>query len=242
MENNNQDVKLENIIDNKKVTYWTDHDEALLKIWYDHAQVYEKLHLAGFNMFQLIDQGINIPIIILSSITGTGNFALEQVSIDYRSIASMILGGIGMVVVILAALYRFFKVGEIMGKHEYYSKQWGNLYMDIQTQLTRERPERIKKEDFIDLIKKKYDQLKESSPALPEKIIKEFMKDLKLAEEYNMPNITTELSDLIINKNETYINRNEKIIKEKTEEFVRLQGRKPTQEELEDYLRIDNII
>ena len=68
-----------------KRNYWKAEEEELLKQWGDKAQCYQWMHARSRKIYQCKNAGFTIPVIIISTITGTANFAQDRFSEKYRT-------------------------------------------------------------------------------------------------------------------------------------------------------------
>ena len=59
-----------------KRNYWKEEEEGLLRQWADKSQCYQWMHTKAREIYQRKNAMYTIPVIILSTITGTANFAL----------------------------------------------------------------------------------------------------------------------------------------------------------------------
>jgi hypothetical protein len=219
---------------------WTNVDEKLLKEWADHASCYKILHEMGYKKYNIIHTGIQIPIIILSTITGAASFAISKINDDtLKDVASMIIGVLNIITGILGTCYAFFKVGERKENHNNCSKQWDKIYRFIQVELAKERHERMPKKSMMEFVKKEYERVMDASPILPDDVIVEFLHDIKM-NDVAKPNILRELFPVIVNKEESKVQVDPK--DEAINKFVEINGRKPTEMELTHILEMKEII
>ena len=61
-----------------KRNYWKTEEENLLKHWADKAQCYQWMHSRSHNVYSRKNALFTIPVIIISTITGTANFAQDR--------------------------------------------------------------------------------------------------------------------------------------------------------------------
>ena len=54
--------------------YWKEEEEILLKQWADKAQCYQWMHTRSREIYEKKNARYTIPVIIISTITGTANF------------------------------------------------------------------------------------------------------------------------------------------------------------------------
>ena len=227
------------------ISKWSEADEELLKEWADHAACFHWLHEQSYIKYNNIYTYINIPIIIISTITGTANFAQSKIADEaMRDIVSMVIGFFSISAGILATCMSFFKIGERKERHNNCAKLWDKLYRNIQMEMAKPPKERINKKTMMELTKKEYDRLIDDSPLIPEEITAEFNRRFKnntVATTMNKPNVLDVFHTIRINHYE------EPEEKEETEndmiqmvemKFKELNGRLPTELELQNIIEM----
>jgi hypothetical protein len=227
---------------------WSEADEELLKEWADHSICYKWLHEHSYKKYDKVYSKINIPIIILSTITGTANFAQGQINDEViRNYVSMIIGFFSIFAGVLATLISFFKIGERKEKHNSCAKLWDKLHRNIQVEMVKPPSERLPKKNMMDMTKKEYDRLIDDSPMIPDEIISLFETTFKKDEQYKnitKPNILNVFQSIKINHIEEIIpiekNTDIDSIKIIEARFKQVNGRPPTEIELQNI--IDNNI
>ena len=74
---------------------WTPEHELILIEWADKAMCYRWLHGKANTMFSALNAWYTIPVIVISTLTGTANFAQERVPLEYQTYFVMLVGGDG---------------------------------------------------------------------------------------------------------------------------------------------------
>ena len=67
-----------------KRNYWKHEEEVLLKQWADKAQCYQWMHNRSRQIYQRKNALYTIPVIIISTLTGTANFAQDRFSDEIK--------------------------------------------------------------------------------------------------------------------------------------------------------------
>ena len=70
---------------NSNVIEWTQEHEQLLIEWGDKAMCYRWLHSKSNAMYSNLNTWYTIPVIIISTLTGTANFAQERVPLGFQN-------------------------------------------------------------------------------------------------------------------------------------------------------------
>ena len=71
-------------VDNRD--YWKSEEEKIIKQWADKAQCYQWMHSRCREIYQRKNALFTIPVIIISTVTGTANFAQDRFPDDIKHI------------------------------------------------------------------------------------------------------------------------------------------------------------
>jgi hypothetical protein len=168
----------EEIKKNKAAKIWHPQQEVILKTWGEQSACYRYMHHKAFHKFKKMSMRFTLPIIIISTVTGTANFAQETFPESWKSLAPAVIGTANLLSAILTTILQFLKVNELMESHRVSSIQFGKLSRIIRLQLTLPIYERNQDgAEFVDYSWNEYDRLIEQSPSIPRKIIKNFHSD-----------------------------------------------------------------
>lgn len=174
--------------------FWKEEEENLLKQWADKAQCYQWMHSRGYNIYSRKNALFTIPVIIISTITGTANFAQERFSDDIKNYVVISIGTLSIIAGIITTVYQFLKIAELNEGHRVASLSWGKFYRNIKTELTRHPFDRMPPKELIKISRDEYDRLVELSPFMPLSIISEFNSKFKKNENLTKPEICDELN------------------------------------------------
>ena len=174
--------------------FWKEEEENLLKQWADKAQCYQWMHSRGYNIYSRKNALFTIPVIIISTITGTANFAQERFSDDIKNYVVISIGTLSIIAGIITTVYQFLKIAELNEGHRVASLSWGKFYRNIKTELTRHPYDRMPPKELIKISRDEYDRLVELSPFMPLSIISEFNSKFKKNENLTKPEICDELN------------------------------------------------
>ena len=164
----------------KRVKEWYPEQEAILKTWGEASACYRYMNYAAFMLYKKSGMRFTLPVIVLSTVTGTANFAQEQFPLSIRPMVPSIIGGLNLIAGIIATIMQFLKINELTESHRVASMQYGKLSRTIRLELTLPLSERaMDGRDMVDFCRAEYDRLIEQSPPLPSSIIKEFDRDFK---------------------------------------------------------------
>jgi hypothetical protein len=131
-----------------------------------------------------------LPVIVLSTITGTANFAQEQFPENLRGMVPSVIGGLNLIAGLVATIMQFLKINELMENHKAAALSFGLLSRNIRLELALAREERTTDGlEFVTRCKNEYDRLIEQSPSIPSTILSEFEKDYPLDNIFTKPEI-----------------------------------------------------
>ncbi len=169
---------------------WNDYHESILKSWGEQSACYRYMHHRAFLMFKKLSLRFNLPVIVLSTITGTANFAQSTLPASIQPAAPSIIGGLNLIAGLIATIMQFLKIQELMENHRTAALGHGNLSRNIRLQLALPRDER-KKEGlkFVEECKTTYDSLLEQSPPIPKHILLNFEKEYPRDSNFTKPEI-----------------------------------------------------
>ena len=169
---------------------WNDYHESILKSWGEQSACYRYMHHRAFLMFKKLSLRFNLPVIVLSTITGTANFAQSTLPASIQPAAPSIIGGLNLIAGLIATIMQFLKINELMENHRTAALGHGNLSRNIRLQLALPREER-KKEGlkFVEECKTTYDSLLEQSPPIPKHILLNFEREYPRDSNFTKPEI-----------------------------------------------------
>ena len=167
------------IFSNNNNIIWTNEHEEILVEWADKAMCYRWLHTRSNAMYSSLNAWYTIPVIVISTLTGTANFAQERVPIDYQNYFVMIVGAFNILAGIISTIQQFLKVTQLNEAHRVSSIAWDKFYRNIKIELAKHPDERMNVTQMIKISKEEFDRLMETSPTIPDKIIQKFKIEFK---------------------------------------------------------------
>ncbi len=170
--NKKQDI----IINNSKPTIWTKDHENILIDWADKAMCYRWLHSKSHELYNKTNAYFTIPVIIMSTLTGTANFAQDKVPEKIRVYYSMGIGLINIIAGIITTIQQFLKITELNEAHRVSSISWDKFYRKIRVELSKPPEERQGVYDFLKSCTEEFDRLMETSPTIDKNVILLFNK------------------------------------------------------------------
>jgi hypothetical protein len=129
---------------------WTQEHEEVLVEWGDKAMCYGRLHFKSNQYYSYLNKWFTIPVIILSILTGVGNFAFQKYDQDVQTIAINAIGGINILSGIISTIGQSLKIAELNEAHRVSAISWDKFYRNIKVELSKHPDERI---DPISMLK-----------------------------------------------------------------------------------------
>jgi hypothetical protein len=240
---------------------WKKEEELILKEWADKAICYKWLHLKSHERFRSINAYYTIPVIILSTVTGTANFAQDRVPVQYLNYYVMTVGALNLIAGIISTIHQYLKIAQINEAHRVAYIAWDKFSRNIRIELAKNPKERTPVGEMLKTCKEEYDRLEETSPAITGDEIYKFQDTFGEIQGLIKPDILGKLTptmifdreehkndddDLdeiqrIVNENSTLMEEKGKLQKEKEIEnmktqFLQTKGRLPSQDEIEDFV------
>lgn len=219
---------------NPEVEWTVEHEQILIE-WADKAMCYRWLHSRSNMLYSTLNAWYTIPVIVISTLTGTANFAQERVPLAYQSYYVMIVGGFNILAGIITTIQQFLKITQLNEAHRVSSIAWDKFYRNIKIEIAKHPKERTHATQMLKLCKEEFDRLMETSPVIPDKIITLFKDSFKKSDTY-LKIIKPEICDVLIST-DNYRNHwyNEENTNKRIQEVINLQNNKETaQKKLEE--------
>ena len=157
---------------------WHPQQEKILKAWGEAAACYRYMHYQAYCSFKNLSMKFTIPLIIVSTVTGTANFAQETFPPSVQPFVPSAIGGLNLITAIATTIMQFLKINELMEGHRVASVQYGKISRTIRLELTLPLSERtLNGTNMIENMRTEYDRLIEQSPNVPQKMIDAFERE-----------------------------------------------------------------
>jgi hypothetical protein len=158
---------------------WTREIEVLMAEWADKAICYRWMHERTERIFASKDMAYMFPVIILSTVTGAANFALDSVIQDQESkkYAQLGLGGLSILTGIISTIANRLGYGPKSEAHKGAAVLWGKFQRLIAIELSLHPNERSDCMYFLKSCRSELDRLIEQSPTIPDSVIAECRKE-----------------------------------------------------------------
>lgn len=227
--------------DNKETRdYWKTEEEQIIKQWADKALCYQWMHSRCREIYQKKNAWYTIPVIIISTITGTANFAQDRFSDDIKQYVVMGIGTLSIIAGIVTTIYQFLQISELNEGYRAASISWTKLHNNLKNMILRHPLDRISPYHAIKMYNDEYEHLCEISPPIIKKVIEQFNYKFKNNAELTKPEIccrleSTNIYEMSATERDGMINKlnNKKRNPKLLETFFNLNGRNASDDEIE---------
>lgn len=188
---------------------WTSEIEALIADWSDRAKCYRWMHDKTSREYAKYNQFMMIPIIVLSTLTGTANFGLDSIfknDTNGKTIASLGIGGVSIITGIISTLANFLRYGQGSESHSVSSLMWAKFSRLISIEMALHPTDRMEAFAFLKMFRIELDRLVEQSPPIPESIIIQFKREFRANSEVKKPDIAG-----VLEHTKVYENKEERL-------------------------------
>jgi hypothetical protein len=165
---------------------WDESIENILSEIGDESQINAFMHKKAQAYYTNQNIKYQLPIIVLSALSGTGNFISANFP-DYSSIIILAVGGVSIFTSIISSVAQFLKVSQLSESHRMSYLSWEKFHSTIKFQLNKRRANRDDLKDFISLIVPEYQRLKEISADIPKHICEQVKKNKKNLSKMQVP-------------------------------------------------------
>lgn len=184
----------------EKAIHWTDRLENYFAGTGEKAHGLSWLHKRAEAMYTTRRTYIDLPVIVLSSVTGFCSVGSQTLFHGEERLASIVLGVTSMFVGLLNTAGSYFGWAKRAEGHRISSIQYARLFRYISVELALPREERQSPHDFLKHVKDQYDRLQEISPLLPDHIIKSFQTKFADYTDISKPEETNGLEKIFVYK------------------------------------------
>lgn len=156
---------------------WHVQQELILKRWSEIGSSYRYLHDKAFQKYTNQNLWFALPVIIISTVTGTANFAQGSFPPSWATYVPLGIGFLNLAAGLITTIAQFLKVSELLEGHRAASLAYSKFSRNIGVELSLPIKERTDDgSNFINSSRAELDRLIEQSPNIPEALIKQFMK------------------------------------------------------------------
>jgi hypothetical protein len=170
---------------------WARQLELLASEWADKAACYRWMHERTESIFASYNMRFTIPVIILSTLTGTANFGVNSLLPDQsmQKYAAAVIGGISLITGMISTVANFLRYAQMSEAHRVASISWGKFQRFVSTELALHPNERMDAMSFLKMARIELDRLIEQSPMIPMDVISAFLREFKSKPDIIRPEI-----------------------------------------------------
>jgi len=157
-----------NDLQKHEIQEWTDEVEDLLRSLSDKAQVWTDLHLENHLHFRKRYYNLVIPIIVLSSVTGSANLALGSLptSSNDSVVINLVIGVVGIITSVLSTLNNIFSFQKRKDDHKRAADEWCRVHRIINIEINLARTRRNNVSTFLFLVLQEVERIFDTQPKL----------------------------------------------------------------------------
>ena len=163
--------------DKTDIPIWHQQQELILKRWSEIGSSYRYLHDKSFKKFNKQNMWFALPVIVISTVTGTANFAQGSFPEAWKEFVPLGIGFLNLSAGLITTVGQFLRVSELLEGHRAASLAYSKFARNISVELSLPVKERTDDGSiFITNCRVELDRLIEQSPDIPEDIISSFVK------------------------------------------------------------------
>lgn len=156
---------------------WNERHELILKLWAEESICWQRLHEMSHRKYSIRNIQLTLPVIIMSTVTGTANFALSSFSDDWKHRLPVIIGSVNILSGMITTIAQYLRVQERSEGHRAAALSYGKLVRSVTSELSLTREERTTSGlPLVRLCRSEMDRLEEHSPDIDRDMMRTFDK------------------------------------------------------------------
>ena len=176
---------------------WNGQQELILKKWAEIASCYQWMHDRAYRIYREKNIRFALPVIVISTVTGTANFAQQSFPEEWKHYFIMGIGTLNLLAGLITTIAQFLRINELQEGYRVAEAGFSKLSRNIEVILDLPIKYRnIHGDSFLDSCKQEYDRLIEQSPIIPKNIVLTFNKKFK-KKKFSKPNLIS-ISEITI--------------------------------------------
>ncbi len=154
---------------------WRRSEVEILIKWGEIAACYRYLHELSFRMYQTQNYCFTMPVIIVSTLSGTASFSTTLFPVGMQPFVPMVVGMLNIGVGIVQTISQFLKIAEMSEGHRVAAIAYGKFSRNISTELSLSEQNRsYDGYEFVQICRSEIDRLIEQSPIIPIEVLQGF--------------------------------------------------------------------
>ena len=154
---------------------YNSHLEELIAAEGEKALAFQWLHDQSEKRYTQLNTYIVLPVIVLSTLSGTASIGQKELFGD-TPISAVAIGLVSILVGILNTVSSFFAWAKRAEGHRITGITYSKLHRYISIELSLPRVQRVPAKHFLKTIREQIDRLNETSPQVPQVVVAAFQK------------------------------------------------------------------
>ncbi len=168
---------------------WNEQQELILKKWAETASCYQWMHDRAYRVYREKNIHFALPVIVISTITGTANFAQQSFPEKWKDYFVMGIGAMNLLAGLITTIAQFLRINELQEGYRVAEVGFSKLARNIEVILDLPTKYRnVHGDSFLESCKQEYDRLIEQSPVIPKNIMLAFNKKFR-KKKFAKPNL-----------------------------------------------------
>lgn len=208
---------------------WNKSLELLVAEWADKANCYRWMHDKAGLMFSSSNFYLTLPVIILSTVTGTASFGISGLlpNESDSKYAGAVIGIVSLITALIQTVANTLRYAQQSEAHRVSGISWGKFQRFVSIELSLHPNERMDAMNFLKMARVELDRLIEQSPLIPPSIVKQFEFEFRKKTEIKRPEIAGGMEHTHI-----FDDRDTRIVKLASEAALMLASKKKYMREL----------
>ena len=158
-----------------RMLVYNSHLEDLIASEGEKALAFQWLHDQAEKRYSQFNTYIALPVIVLSTLSGTASIGQKELFGD-TPVSAVVIGLVSILVGILNTFASFFAWAKRAEGHRIAGITYSKLHRYISIELSLPREQRVPAKHFLKTIRENIDRLNETSPQIPQVVITAFQK------------------------------------------------------------------
>ena len=158
---------------------WSSALENLIAQEGERCRGYSILHQKSEAYYSKRANWIAIPVIVLSTLSGTASVGSSSLFAGETQISSIVIGLVSISVGVMNTISSYYSFARKAEAHRIAYLQYNKLFQSVSIELALPRQERIEPEVLLKDIRTQMERLAETTPTPPDVILEEFSKRFK---------------------------------------------------------------
>jgi len=177
---------------------WNSQLERIISEEGERCLCFSWLHSKSEKKFSALNTYISIPVIIMSTVAGSASIGAQSL-FQGSQLANFFIGGVSLSVGVLNTISSFFAWAKRTESHRISAVNYQKIYRFILIELALPRAERMAAKDMLKVVRDQCDRLQETSPQIPDTVIREFKARFgDTTPDVKKPEITNGLDPILV--------------------------------------------